>query len=44
MHGEVLVMKRLGMLDGQTKPSIAAENAYGSIFVDQLSPSHAEAI
>ena len=39
-RGDVLVMKRMGLLDGQT--TTTAKNAYDSIFVDQLSPSHAE--
>ena len=41
-QGEVLVMKRMGMLDGQ--PATIAMDAYDSIFVDQLNPSHAEAM
>ena len=44
MRGEVLVMKRLGMLNEQTKPSVAVKNAYDRIFVDQLNPSHAKAM
>jgi hypothetical protein len=39
----MLVMKRMGILDGQ-KNSMAAKNAYDSIFVDQLNPSHTEAM
>ena len=42
-RGEVLVMKQMGYLDGQTRPSITSKDAYDSIFVDQLNPSHAEA-
>jgi hypothetical protein len=38
------MMKRVGMLDGQTKPSMAVKNAYDVIFVDQLNPSHVEAM
>jgi hypothetical protein len=41
---EVLVMKRMGNLDGQTRPSTASMDAYDSIFVDELNPSHAEAM
>jgi hypothetical protein len=37
-------MKRMGYLDGQTRPSTTSEDAYDSIFVDQLNPSHAEAM
>ena len=40
-QGEVLVMKRMGLLDGQT--TTTAKNAYDSIFIDQLNPSHAKA-
>ena len=43
-RGEVLVMKRMGYLDGQTRPSTVSQDAYDSIFVDQLNPSHAEAM
>jgi hypothetical protein len=43
-RGEVLVMKRMGFLNGQTGPSTLATNAYDSIFVDQLNPSNAEAM
>jgi hypothetical protein len=32
----------MGLLDEQT--TMAAKNAYDSIFVDQLNPSHAKAI
>jgi hypothetical protein len=35
-------MKWMGMLDRQT--TTTAKNAYDSIFVDQLNPSHAEAM
>jgi hypothetical protein len=38
------MMKRMGFLDGQTRPSTAAVDAYDNIFVDQLNPSHAEAM
>jgi hypothetical protein len=43
-RGEVMMMKRTGFLDGQTRPSTAVVDAYDSIFVDQLNPLHAEAI
>jgi hypothetical protein len=43
-RGEVLMMKRMGFIDGQTRPSTAATDAYDSIFVDQFNPSHAETI
>ena len=43
-RGEVLMMKRMGFIDGQTRPSTEAKNAYDSIFVDQLNPSQAEAM
>ena len=42
-RGEVLVMKRMGYLDGQTRLSTASKDAY-DIFVDQLNPSHTEAM
>ena len=42
--GEVLVMKRMGFLDGQTRPFTVSTDAYDSIFIDQLNPSHAEAM
>jgi len=35
-------MKRMGMLDRQT--ITVAKNVYDSLFVDQLYPSHAEAM
>ena len=38
------MMKQMGLLDGQTRLSTATVDAYGSIFVDQLNPSHAEAM
>ena len=41
---KVLVMKRMGYLDGKTRPSIASKDVYDSIFVDQFNPSHVEAI
>jgi hypothetical protein len=37
-------MKRMGLLDGQMKPTTTDKNAYDSISVDQLNPSHAEAM
>ncbi|CAD6259814.1 unnamed protein product [Miscanthus lutarioriparius] len=43
-RGEVLMMKRMGFLDGQTRPSTTVVDAYDSIFVDQLNPSYAEAM
>jgi len=43
-RGEVLVIKRMGYLNGQARPSTASKDAYNSIFVDQLNPSHAEAM
>jgi hypothetical protein len=39
---EVLVMMRLGYLDGQTRHSTASKDTYNSIFIDQLNPSHDE--
>lgn len=35
-------MKRMGLLDGQMKPTTTDKNAYDSISVDPLNPSHAE--
>jgi hypothetical protein len=35
-------MKQMSFIKGQARPSTAAQNAYESIFVDQLNPSHAE--
>lgn len=43
-RGEVLVMQWLGMLDGQTRPSTSVKNTYNNIFMDQLNPSHTEAM
>ena len=43
-RGEVLVMKRMGYLDGQTRLSTASKDAYDNIFIDQLNPTHAEAM
>jgi len=40
----VLVMKRMGYLDRQTRPSMMSQDVYDSIFVDQLNPSHVEAM
>ena len=37
-QGEVLVMKQMGYLDGQTRPSTTSKDAYDNIFVDQLNP------
>ena len=37
-RGQVLVMKRMGYLDGQMRPLTASKDAYDSIFVDQLNP------
>jgi len=37
-------MKRLGMLEEQQKPSTANQQVYDRIFVDDLNPSHAEAM
>ena len=37
-------MKRMGYLDGQTRPSTASKDAYDSIFINQLNPPHAEAM
>jgi len=34
----------MGLLDGQMKPTTTDKNAYDSISVDQLNPSHAEAM
>jgi hypothetical protein len=34
----------MGYLDGQTRPSTASKDPYDNIFVDQLNPSHAEAM
>ena len=33
-RGEVLVMKRMGFIDRQTRPSTVSQDAYDSIFVD----------
>jgi hypothetical protein len=33
-RGEVLMMKWMGFIDGQTRPSTEATNAYDNIFVD----------
>jgi hypothetical protein len=41
-RGEVLMMKWMGFIDRQARPSTADQDAYNNIFVDQLSPSHAE--
>ena len=38
------MMKRMCYLDGQTRPSTASKDAYNTIFVDKLNPSHAEAM
>jgi uncharacterized protein (DUF305 family) len=38
------MMKRMGVIDEQTRHSTDTMNAYDSIFVDQLIPSHAEAV
>ena len=43
-RGEVLMMKRMGFLDGQTRSSTTVVDAYDSIFVDQLNPLYAEAM
>jgi hypothetical protein len=43
-RGEVLVMKQMGFVDGQTRHSTTTQNAYDIIFVNQLNPSHAEAM
>jgi hypothetical protein len=43
-RGEVLVMKQMGFLDGQTRTSTTSQNANNNIFVDQLNPSHVEAM
>ena len=43
-RGKVLVMKRMGYLDGKTRPSIALKDTYDNIFIDQFNPSHAEAM
>ena len=40
----VLVMKRMGFLDGQTRHSMVAMNTYDNIFIDQLNPSYVEAM
>jgi hypothetical protein len=38
------MMKQMGFIDEQMRPSMEATNAYDIIFVDQLNPSHAEAM
>jgi hypothetical protein len=38
------MMKQMRFIDGQTRPSMVAMDAYDSIFVDQFNPSHAEAM
>jgi hypothetical protein len=42
--GEVLVMQRIGFIDGRTTPSTTAKEAYDSVFGDDPNPSHQEAI
>jgi hypothetical protein len=37
-------MKQMGFLDGQTRTSTTSQNANNNIFVDQLNPSHVEAM
>jgi hypothetical protein len=41
-RGEALVMKRMGILDGQM--TTTAKNAYDSTFINQLNPLYAEAM
>jgi hypothetical protein len=40
----VLVTKQMGFLDAQMRHSMAVKNTYDSIFIDQLNPSHVEAM
>lgn len=42
-RGEILVMKRLGMIDNQSGPTESAQRDYNSMFVDKLNPSHEDA-
>ena len=43
-RGEILVMKRLGFLHEQARPTSTATEAYDSIFVGKLNRAHTEAM
>lgn len=43
-RGEILVIKRLGFLQEQARPTPTGTDAYNSTFVDRLNPSHEEAM